>query len=109
MKIRIKGFIGAYHWGDPERELTLFHFNTQKNKDPDYIDVCPYTIEVEIETPTKDWMTAQTISLLQAKKQEAYAKAAQTAAECEDNIQQLLALTNEAPAQPVEASDDIPF
>lgn len=109
MKIRIEGFIGSYHWGDPERELTLFHFSPQKNTDPDYIDVCPHTIEVEVETPTKDWMTAQTIALLQEQKQAAYAKAAQVAAVCEDKIQQLLALTNEAPAQPAEVFDDIPF
>jgi len=105
MKIKIDGWIGSYHWGDPDRPLTLFHFNIAKSTDSDYIDICAYSIEVEIETPTRDWMTAQTIKLLQEEKRRAYEEATQTAARCEDKIQKLLALTNEVK----EVLDDIPF
>lgn len=96
MKIRIEGWIGSYHWGNPEHPLALFHFSPVKNTDPDYIDVCQHTIEVEIPAPTREELTVKTIELLQAEKQAAYVKAGETAARCEDKIQRLLALTNEA-------------
>lgn len=95
MKIRIEGWIGSYHWGNPERPLANFHFRTERNTDSDYIEVCPHTIEVEIPTPTREELTVKTIELLRAEKQEAYARAAEKAAICEDKIQRLLALTNE--------------
>lgn len=96
MKIKIEGFIRAYHWAQPERPLENFYFSMLAEPATEYdILLTPHTIETEVELPKGEALTAKMIEGLRAAAAHIYAEAAQKAAPLEKRIQQLLAITNE--------------
>ena len=110
MKIKIEGHIYGWHFGDPKRVMDDFDFGPGKGTDGDSnIVVAPHTIEVEVELPGAEQITASIVQALRKEKQKAYEVAAQKAAVYDDRINKLLALTNEVPAAVTEISDDLPF
>ncbi len=110
MKIKIEGYISAWHYGDPKRTLDDFNFYEGEMEDTDSrIALCPYTIEVDIDLPKTDELTQRVVLALRKQKDAIYVAAAEQAERVQDKIERLLALTNEVPAQVVEMDDDIPY
>ena len=110
MKIKIEGYVSAWHFGDPRRTLDDFNFYEGPMEDTDSrIALCPYTVEVDVDLPETDELTQRVVLALRKQKDAIYVHAAEQAERVQDRIERLLALTNEVPAQTVEEGDDIPF
>jgi len=107
MKIRIEGFIGAYHWGNPKAVLEDFTFTNYDPTSENRVMLQPHSFEVDITVPNDEQLTAQIVAALREEKNRLFTEAAEKAAVYDDKIQQLLALTNEAKS--TEVFDDIPF
>lgn len=108
MNIEIPGHILGVHWGNPNRELDQFSFDAGRDvQDSDWrVVIQPHTIEVEIELPSREQLTMKIVAALREQKQRAYVEAAKTAAELDQKIEELLAISYDAP---LEDEDDIPF
>lgn len=110
MKIKIEGYISAWHFGDPRRALDDFNFYEGTPEDTDSrIALCPHTIEVEVDLPETGELTQRVVLALRKQKDAIYVEAAAQAERVQDKIERLLALTNEVPAQAAEVDDDIPY
>jgi len=109
MKIKIEGCVKAWHWKDPDKELTMFRFSEDLEDSENDCVLAPYTIELEVPLPNSIELTARIVKALRKEKQAVLAEAAQKAAVYDDRINKLLALTNEVPAAVTEISDDLPF
>lgn len=106
MKIKIEGYISAWHYGSPDRVLDDFNFYEGPPEDTDSrIALCPHTIEVEVDLPATNERTQRLVLALRKQKDNIYVAAAEQAQRVQDRIEQLLAITNEVPAQVVEVDD----
>lgn len=107
MKIKIEGYISAWHYGNPARVLDDFNFYEGTPEDTDSrIALCPHTIEVEVDLPETDERTQRLVLALRKQKDALYVAAAAQALRVETKISELLALANEVPAQVVEVDDE---
>lgn len=96
MKIVIEGHIRATHWGDPNTPLEQFSFAMGPATDSDWqCAITQHTIRLDVDLPDREQLTVSVIKALREKKERAYQEAAKTALEVDEQIQQLLAITNE--------------
>jgi len=107
MKIKIEGYISAWHYGSPDRVLDDFNFYEGSPEDTDSrMALCPHTIEVEVDLPATNERTQRLVLALRKQKDQIYVAAAEQAQRVQDKIEQLLALTNEVQARVVEVDDE---
>ena len=110
MKIKIEGHIYGWHFGNPRRVIEDFDFAPGPGKDSDsHVVIAPCTLELDVEMPTAEHITASLVQALREEKRKTYEAAAQKAAQYDERIERLLAITNEAPARAPGDEDDIPF
>jgi len=95
MKIRIDGFVRAWHWGEPNEPLVSFYFSADGDPQDNSCVIAPHTIEVNVELPDNKQLTAKIVEALREEKQRVYREANQQTALLDKKIEKLLAL--EAP------------
>ena len=104
MKVTISGWIVRcdYSWNtEPTWEFT--QCREKPRDDDDRVAVCQHSFEVEVpEGP----MIAERVAGVRAEIQRTYANAEATVQRLRDREANLLALTNEVPAQVVEVDDE---
>lgn len=96
MKVKIKGFIRAYHWGDPLKKIAASECCFSENSENDEYSIVlgPCVVEADVDVPDVEQVTVALVAAYRAEQTAINLEAAKKNAVYEDKVQRLLAITN---------------